>query len=137
VSRMMTLLNRRRYDAFRAYHEAQRVDEWDGEDYSGTSVRAGCDVAREMGMWRVRAGGTSGPYHQDGIEANRWARSLDDIAACLSPDDDGKRVLNAGYVTMLNSWGAEGYPHYTRIPLDVLERLIFREGGDAVVATDR
>lgn len=31
------------------YFEAQKVDEWDGEDYDGTSVRAGCKVFKEHG----------------------------------------------------------------------------------------
>ena len=36
ASRAMSLLNRKRYDARWLYHEAQRVDEWEGEAYSGT-----------------------------------------------------------------------------------------------------
>jgi hypothetical protein len=32
------------------YHEAQKLDEWEGEDYEGTSVRAGLEVGRKLGM---------------------------------------------------------------------------------------
>jgi hypothetical protein len=49
---MMSLLNRKRYDAGWLYHEAQRIDEWPGEDYDGTSVRAGMDVLRTEGHRR-------------------------------------------------------------------------------------
>lgn len=31
------------------YHEAQKIDEWDGEDYDGTSVRAGFKVLQSQG----------------------------------------------------------------------------------------
>lgn len=38
------------YDAHWLYREAQKADEWPGEAYSGTSVRAGLDVARHRGV---------------------------------------------------------------------------------------
>lgn len=136
TTRALVLLNRRMYDAWSVYRTAQRIDEWPGEDYDGTSVRAGMDVARDYGMWRIRRSVVSGPFPKDGISANRWAQSVDEIAACLDPASRGRYVLNAGYVTVLNSWGTN-YPHYTRMPLDTLDRLIFREDGDATIITDR
>lgn len=53
-----TLLNaaphtQRRSNQFglRIYHEAQKTDEWEGEDYEGTSVRAGAKVLKAMGLY--------------------------------------------------------------------------------------
>jgi len=128
---MMALLNRRRYDARELYLSAQRVDEWEGEGYEGTSVRAGLDVLRKRGPMRVYRGRSEGPYEADGIAANRWAESVEDIVTCLhSP-----RYLKLGRAAYLNSWGSD-YPHITWVPLDVLDRLL-REGGEFGVVTDR
>lgn len=140
-SRMMTLLNHRRYDGDKLYRDACAVDEFsenDGNDEAalnfGTTVRAAMDILRNQGPYRVN---TDYPYQPDGISANRWATSVEEIAACLSPVDAGKKVLDRGYVELLNSWGKEGYPHIVRLPLEALRRLIFDEQGDATVVTDR
>lgn len=135
-SRMMTLLNRARYDAPWLYHEAQRIDEWDGEDYEGTSVRAGMDVLRKKGHCRYSSTRVMDIRAQDGIQENRWARSIADIAACLDPATGGSRVLNVGYVTLLNSWGTD-YPHGVRLSLESLRRLVLEQGGEATVVVDR
>lgn len=130
ISRLASLLNRVRYDASWLYHEAQRVDEWPGEGYDGTSVRAGLDVLRTSGHRRVsRNGNVKPPSTEDGIQANRWATSIDDVLAVLgSPERD--------YVEFLNSWGRDGYPHVVRMPATVLERLRL-EDGELGVVTDR
>lgn len=54
-------------DAFAIYHEAQRVDEWAGENYDGTSVRAGAKVLVSRGH----------------ISEYRWAYDALDIAVWL------------------------------------------------------
>ena len=136
VARMMSLLNRYRYDGFAVYHAAQEIDEWPGNSYSGTSVRAGLDVAREQGMPVARAGKT-GPFKPGhGIAENRWCRTIEDVVWALSPHDEGRSLLTLGYVPATNSWG-EDYPREYFIPLDVLDRLLFRERGDASLVTDR
>lgn len=137
-SRFASLMNRRQYDGFSLYHAAQVVDEWgDTPPESGTSVRAGGDIMRLKGPWRfVNRKPQVLPTVDDGIFQNRWATSIEEIAACLSPTDNGKRVLNEGFVRLLNSWGIH-YPKEVRLPLETLNRVIFAEYGDATVATDR
>ncbi len=127
-SRMMSQLNRKTYDGFWLYHEAQKVDEWPGEDYEGTSVRAALDVLRKVGHSEVNDGKTLPPALQEGIKANRWARSIDDVLTTL-----GYGGLD--FVDVLNSWG-RGYPHLTRMPATVLERL-WKEDGEVGIVTDR
>jgi hypothetical protein len=129
ISRMMTHLNGGKlYDARWIYREAQKVDEWPGEAYEGTSVRAGLDVLRERGH-RVFDGGVVRPESLDeGIAANRWIRSIEDCLTVLG-------YLNVPYVDILNSWG-KSYPLLTRMPVKVLEKL-WNEDGEIAVITDR
>lgn len=53
--------------AFWLYHEAQRVDPWPGEDYSGTSIEAAAGIVQRLGF----------------IESYRWAETLDDFVSTL------------------------------------------------------
>lgn len=53
--------------AFWCYHEAQQIDQWPGEDYSGTSVDAGMSVARQVGY----------------IEGWRWITNRDEFVSSL------------------------------------------------------
>lgn len=129
ASRMMTLLNRTRYDGFALYHAAKLVDDWPGENYDGTSVRAVMDVLRTQGAWVVTRGGVSrGPLLPHGITENRWATDVAAIVATLSQPG------SQPYVEMLNSWG-DRWPQRVRIPLEAIDRLL-REQGEAAVVTD-
>lgn len=49
------------------YRDAQRIDEWEGEQYSGTSVRAGMLVGRSLGWY----------------EGFRWAFNMGELRAAL------------------------------------------------------
>lgn len=80
----MSILNRQFYDARWLYHEAQGVDEWPGENYSGTSVRAAMDVLRTVGhrfLHRHRHEHMSELRH--GIERNEWATTADQVRSCI------------------------------------------------------
>jgi hypothetical protein len=128
ISRLTSQLNRKLYDGFWLYHEAKKIDEWPGEDYDGTSVRAGLDILRKRGHCEVKEGHTSPEAIGEGIKANRWARSVDDVLTTL-----GYGGLD--YVDVLNSWG-RSFPHLTRMPATVLERL-WKEDGEVGLVTDR
>ena len=129
-SRAMSLFNRLRYDARWLYHEAQKIDEWPGEDYDGTSVRAGGEILRTVGHRQIY--GTQGKTRpvglSHGIAAYRWATSVDDVLEVLG-------MKGKDYVSFLNSWGRD-YPRTVRMPASVLERLLLEEG-EFAVPTDR
>jgi hypothetical protein len=129
-SRMMSLLNRKRYDARWLYREAQLVDQWgDTPPEEGTSVRAGMDILRKRGH-RVTRGKASGPVTlSEGIAANRWATNIDQVLDALG-------YTGLDFCDILNSWGRDGYPHLVRIPATVLERLLF-EDGEFTLISDR
>lgn len=128
ISRMQTLVNRVRYDGFWLYQQAQKVDEWPGENYDGTSVRAGLSVAATLGLKRSPSEVVA---PADGISAYRWARSVDEVHQTIQlPLAD-----ELGAVPLLNSWGVY-YPHITWLPDSVLDRLL-AEDGEAAIVTDR
>jgi hypothetical protein len=132
ASRCMSLLNRRRYDGFWLYHQAQFIDEWPGEDYDGTSVRAGMDVLRLAGHVRVYNNVSEAiPRYEDGISANRWATTVDELLQVLQSPNYEKR----GAVPIMNSWGTS-YPRKVWMPLETLQRLL-DEYGEATMLTDR
>jgi hypothetical protein len=80
----MSTLNRMLYDAFRLYAAAQGIDEWsDTPPGAGTSLRAGFDVLRTVGHWRVYAGRTRAPMLVEGIAENRWLTTVDQARAAI------------------------------------------------------
>jgi hypothetical protein len=127
-SRMMTLLNRKRYDGFWLYHQAQLIDEYsDTPPAEGTSVRAACDILQSQGHVATYRGTDKPVSSAEGISAFRWATSWDDVRATLGVTSDG--------VPLLNSWGS-GYPHIVYLTDEAGERLL-NEDGEFVVVTDR
>jgi hypothetical protein len=148
-SRMMSLVNRKRYFARWLWDQAKLIDEWadtnPGDD-NGTSVRAALEVLRSRGHVaydarkhallnveqlvpdQLAARDALPPRDAEGISAYRWATSTADALEVLGYSD-------VGYVDVLNSWGRD-YPHLVRMPAETLERLR-REDGEVGVVTDR
>lgn len=142
-SRMMSLINRERYNARWLWDQAKIIDEWadtnPGDD-NGTSVHAASDILRLKG--HVKYATSQGaltyqdrdwllPNISKGINAARWAQSVDDIRAVLQSSLNDK--LQA--VPFLNSWGRY-YPRVTWMPYSVVEKLI-ADGGEFLIPTDR
>ncbi len=126
TSRAMSWLNRKKYDADWLYHVAQTADEWEGEDYEGTSVRAAAEVLRTIGHK---------PYGRainlaDGIQAYRWINDVNDVLNVV-----GGEAKRRGAITWRNSWGTY-YPQKVWLPAETAQRLI-DEDGEVCVFTDR
>lgn len=142
-SRMMTLLNRKRYDARWLWDWAKKTDEWSdtnpGDD-NGTSVHAACTILASKGhvawaskyannTWQQRDNET--PVSSEGLSVYRWANTTDQVMQVIkSPASEAM-----GAVRILNSWGKD-YPERVWMPLATLQRLI-SEDGEVVLATDR
>lgn len=141
--------------AFGIYHRAQELDEWDGEDYQGTSVLAGAKATLENGY----------------IKEYRWAFGLRDTLLSIGykgpvvlgvnwyegmfrPDENGflhptgmlagghaimaKGISVKGeYVLLHNSWGSGwGLNGDAKLNFADLERLLY-ERGEACVPVVR
>lgn len=77
------------------YREAQRLDEWPGEAYSGTSVLAGAKVVSKLGY----------------MPQYRWAFGLDDLI--LAVGYAGPAVLGINWYEGMYDTDAKGYIHPT------------------------
>lgn len=81
-------------DAFNIYRLAQRMDEYPGEDYEGTSVLAGIKAVKEM-------------YRN--IESYRWATNIQDIVATLGYF--GPIVIGVNWYEGMYDADADGFVH--------------------------
>lgn len=144
VLRVLSLLNRKRYDITSRwhYHEMQRIDEWAGGSYpgatpfyEGTSVRAGLEIVRKYGaipkplFGRKIDDPASKVRPSEGIAVYRWALNWQDVRTVLGVPD------GLPGVPMLNSWG-KGYPREVLLA-DAAGERVLREDGEFGVVTDR
>ncbi len=132
TARMMSGLNRKRYDPYSIYPLDQQYDELaettpDGPQ-EGSSVNAALYVAKNFGLAPVVRGKRKDPAPGEGIAAYRWIRDLADWKRSTGfeglPYSDG-----------LNSWGTN-YPHVVRWP-DEIMNMLWGEDGEIAVVTDR
>lgn len=68
------------------WNRAKQIDEWPqtnpGDD-NGTSVRAACDVLRKTGHIRISRNKRKPVSLEEGIVANRWATTVDEIRTAI------------------------------------------------------
>ena len=142
------------YDPVDVYHMAQLIDEWPGENYDGTSVRAGAKVLMSKGIisayhWAWNVDGivnallTTGPV----VVGTRWYSGmsrpdkkfimhvtgtiLGGHAYMLSGVNVTKRLFR-----MKNSWG-RGWGKFGRAYIDFADMgLLLGEHGEACLATE-
>ncbi len=137
--------------AFGMYYGSRRIDEWEGEDYSGTSVQAGCKLAQELGFARsywwcttVDAIAEAVLSHGPVVIGIPWLESMYDT------DDDGLVTVSGavvgghcllvtgfnrtrGVFRWRNSWGTSyGIDGDAWITVTDLTTL-FAQGGEAAV----
>lgn len=99
-------------DALAIYREAQKIDEWAGEDYSGTSVLAGIKSV----MTRKNAKGNSL------IREYRWAFGVEDVLRVIS---------YAGPVVLGIEWQESFYTPDTNGQIWLSDKVV---GGHAILA---
>lgn len=99
TSMMMSVLNRRqaklagekpithRYNPWWLWDRAKERDPWadtnPGDD-NGTSVDAACQALHELGHVRILRGKELPPDPAEGIDAYRWATTVDEMRTCIS-----------------------------------------------------
>lgn len=129
-SRMMSLLNRARYDAPWLYFAAQDEAGQPRDPDSGTYVRSAFEVLRTQGDKTPKQ---MTPRSGAGISAYRWASSADEIVAALDPNGISQYRTLQG-IPLANSWG-RSFPHIVWLPFETLDYLLSRQG-EAAVPTD-
>lgn len=81
---MMSILNRKKYDAYWLYQQAQLTDEFlDTPPGDGTSETAASKILIDQGHRRVWAGVSWPASKTAGIAAVRFASSVDELRACI------------------------------------------------------
>lgn len=146
------------YLALQVYRRAKEIDEFEGVDYEGTSVRAGMLVGREKGWWdgfkwafsidELKAALRLGPV----VLGVDWYESMYDapkgIVTISGEKVGGHCILLTGYspnynrrgpaFRLRNSWGASwGTNGNAYISQKDLSMILFEAGGEAAVPIGR
>jgi hypothetical protein len=142
------------FDTTFLYNEAQKIDQWPGENYDGTSVRAGASVLKSNGYissynWAwdiqtvVNALLTLGPV----VVGTWWYSDMfypndKGIITATGEKMGGHAYLLDGVNTktkmlrLKNSWGREwGKKGFAYISFDDMDKLI-KDQGEACLATE-
>jgi hypothetical protein len=142
------------FDIDKLYTESQKVDEWPGENYNGTSVRAGAKILKKYGYiknyyWAwdiettINAILTMGPV----VIGSHWYYNMffPDKNGIIKPT--GRIVGGHAYlldgintkkqlIRIKNSWGRNwGHNGFAYISFDDLSKLI-SENGEVCLATE-
>ena len=140
------------------YRAAQKIDEWEGEAYDGTSVRAGMLAGRDRGWWsgfswaftmpELRTALETGPvvigvnwhasmYVAPNAKVNVFGSVVGGHCLLLTGYSPNWRKAGPHY-RLRNSWGRTwGANGSAYIAADDLYRILFAAGGEAAVPTGR
>lgn len=144
---------------FSVYRRAKEIDEWEGVEYSGTSVRAGMLVGRELGWWSGFQWATNAAGLRSALELGpvvigiEWRLGMyeapNGVLTSTGHVVGGHCLLITGYTRrhsklrvpayrLRNSWSAAwGANGSAYMRADELLHLLFGAGGEAAVPVDR
>lgn len=142
------------FDTTYLYNEAQKVDEWPGEDYDGTSVRAGAKILQKYGYiknynwaWDIETTvntlltlgpvvvGTWWTYDMFFPNENGIIKSTGQKLGGHAYLLDGVNVKNK-LLRLKNSWGRQwGKNGFAYISFDDMDKLI-KDQGEVCLATE-
>lgn len=151
----------KRYDndfAFSLYHRAQELDEWEGSDYEGTSVRAGglaavekglisgfayAQDAEELATWILNKGpcviGIDWYEGMDNVKSNSYfVTPTGQVRGGHAIEVDGVRWQGkSDYFRLRNSWGSDwGYWGRCKVTVEDMEKLLSDRNAAAATAVE-
>lgn len=144
------------------YDEAQALDEWPGTGYPGTSARGACKALQARGIidsyfWcqnlvdiqnaLLNQGPVMvGTNWYESMASPIWSKDRGGTYRWMLTIEESKGIagghefiingisMEHGYVRVKNSWGRTwGVQGRAAMTFETLERLVFREEGDAVI----
>lgn len=138
------------------YKEAQKIDQWPGENYNGTTVRAGAQVLQKLGLiseytWAFNVDSVVEALLEIGpvVVGTMWYESMfQPKNGIVVPDFDAKKEAGGhaylldgvnkttGMIRIKNSWGKGwGKNGFGYIKIEDMDKLI-RANGEACLAIE-